>query len=121
MLITGIDIIEINRIAKIDRFLKRIYTDDELYYCKGRFPQLASRFAAKEATMKALGTGIRGVGWKDVEVSREKGKAPIINLSGRAILRANKIGLNELTLTLSHSKEYAVASVVGNCDNGNMV
>ena len=69
MLSTGVDIIEIHRIARVlerygDRFLHRIYTPGELEYCRGRPSKLASRFAAKEATMKALGTGVRGVGWK---------------------------------------------------------
>ena len=89
MLITGVDIIEIKRVEKValsygDRFLKRIYTDGEIKYCRGRAPQLASRFAAKEAVMKALGTGIRGVGWRDVEVTRKRGMAPDIKLHGRA-------------------------------------
>ena len=75
MLVTGIDIIEIDRIKLVfakygDRFLNRIYTVKEREYCRGRAPQLASRFAAKEATMKALGTGVRGVGWKDIEILR---------------------------------------------------
>ena len=75
MLSTGVDIIEIKRIAAVlerygDRFLHRIYTPGELEYCRGRPSNLASRFAAKEATMKALGTGVRGVGWKDIEIVR---------------------------------------------------
>ena len=69
----GIDIIEIDRVADViarhgDRFLHRIYTDDEIRHCRGRVPELAARFAAKEAVMKALGTGVRGVGWRDIEV-----------------------------------------------------
>ncbi len=126
MLITGIDIIEIKRVGRLasiygDRFLNRIYTQNELNYCKGRHAQLASRFAAKEAVMKALGTGIRGVGWKDIEVSRERGKAPYITLTGRAKIRAEKIMLTEINLSLSHSKEFAVASVVGESNKGNLI
>ena len=88
MLITGIDIIEIARIGNVlnkygVRFLNRIYTDSEQKYCRGRAAQLASRFAAKEAVMKALGTGIRGVGWKDIEIKRERGGPPYIQLHGR--------------------------------------
>ena len=114
MLITGVDIIEIKRVEKVafsygDRFLKRIYTDGEIKYCRGRAPQLASRFAAKEAVMKALGTGIRGVGWRDVEVTRKRGMAPDIKLHGRAQKRASQIGLTGLAISLSHSKEFAVA------------
>ena len=126
MLVTGIDIIEINRIEAVltqygDRFLNRIYTSKEREYCRGRYPQLASRFAAKEATMKALGTGIRGISWKDIEVLRKKGMAPYIKLHGRAIKRAEKMGLSELALSLSHSKEFAIASVIGNSGRGNLI
>ena len=126
MLITGVDIIEIKRVEKVafsygDRFLKRIYTDDEIKYCRGRAPQLASRFAAKEAVMKALGTGIRGVGWRDVEVTRKRGMAPDIKLHGRAQKRASEIGLKGLAISLSHSKEFAVASVIGESTKGNLV
>ena len=126
MLITGVDIIEIKRVEKVafsygDRFLKRIYTDDEIKYCRGRAPQLASRFAAKEAVMKALGTGIRGVGWRDVEVTRKRGMAPEIKLHARAKKRASQIGLKGLVISLSHSKEFAVASVIGESDKGNLV
>ena len=75
MLSTGVDIIEIDRVRQVlerygQRFLNRIFTPDEIAYCRDRAPNLAARFAAKEATMKALGTGIRGVGWKDIEVIR---------------------------------------------------
>ena len=126
MLITGVDIIEIKRVEKVafsygDRVLKRIYTDGEIEYCRGRAPQLASRFAAKEAVMKALGTGIRGVGWRDVEITRKRGMAPHIKLHGRAKKRASQIGLKELAISLSHSKEFAVASVIGESTEGNLV
>ena len=126
MLITGVDIIEIKRVEKValsygDRFLKRIYTDGEIKYCRGRAPQLASRFAAKEAVMKALGTGIRGVGWRDVEVTRKRGMAPDIKLHGRAQKRASQIGLTGLAISLSQSKGFAVASVIGESTKGNLV
>ena len=118
MLITGIDIIEIARIGNVlnkygVRFLNRIYTDSEQRYCRGRAAQLASRFAAKEAVMKALGTGIRGVGWKDIEIKRERGGPPYVQLHGRGQARASKMGLSEISLSLSHSNDFAVASVVG--------
>lgn len=114
----GVDIIEIDRIKRTlthfgERFLERIYTPQEINYCKGRAERLASRFAAKEAVMKALGTGIRGVGWKEVEVIRERGHAPTIELHGRAAKTAHRMGVRKLALSLSHSKLYAVASVVG--------
>ena len=118
MLTSGVDIIEIERIGRAldrwgERFLHRIYTTEEISYCRGRAQNLAVRFAAKEATMKALSTGVRGVGWKDIEVVRARGGAPSIELRGRALLRAQKLGIKELALSLSHSREYAVAFVVG--------
>ena len=118
MLVTGVDIIEIPRVARVaerygERFLRRIYTDREIAYCRGRAPQLASRFAAKEAVMKALGTGTRGVGWREIEVVRERGRAPTIQLHGRALAYAKRLGIDHLAVSLSHSEEYAVASVVG--------
>lgn len=113
----GIDIIEIDRIAQTlkrfgHRFLRRIYTEEEIAYCRGRAPQLASRFAAKEAMMKALGTGIRGVGWRDIEVVRARGGAPSLRLHGRAAQVAERQGVVHSALSLSHSREYAVASVL---------
>jgi len=114
----GVDIIEIDRVAATlarfgDRFLQRIYTTGEIAYCRGRAPQLAARFAAKEAVMKALGTGTRGVGWQEVEVTRKRSGEPGIALHGRAATRAEKLGIDHLALSLSHSRHYAVASVVG--------
>ncbi len=126
MLVTGVDIIEIDRVAGVferygDRFLKRIYREGEIRYARGRAPQLASRFAAKEAVMKLLGTGVRGVQWRDIEVVRPPGMAPRVVLHGTARARAERIGLTDIALSLSHSKNYAVASVVGNSSEGNLV
>ncbi len=117
MLTTGVDIIEIPRIQQVldrygQRFLDRIFTADEIAYCRGRAPNLAGRFAAKEATMKALGTGVRGVGWKDIEVIRAESGAPSVKLHGRAKKRAERLQLGEISLSMSHSREYAVAFVV---------
>ncbi len=114
----GIDIIEIDRIADViarhgDRFLHRIYTDDEITHCRGRVPELAARFAAKEAVMKALGTGVRGVGWRDIEVLPNYRGKPLVFLYGRGAARAKAIELTGLEISLTHSKEYAIASVVG--------
>ena len=126
MLIAGVDIIEIHRIKRVfeqygDRFLYRIYTEREIAYCRGRAPQLASRFAAKEATMKALGTGVRGIRWRDIEVVRGRGQAPRIELHGTAQARADRLGLTDIALSLSHSRKFAVASVVGNSEKGNIL
>lgn len=114
----GIDIIEISRIGKAvdswgERFLNRIYTPDELAYCKNRKPELAARFAGKEAVMKALGTGHVGISPRDIEIlSSEKG-VPIVHLTGNAKVRAGEIGLDNLVISLSHSRDYAIASVIG--------
>jgi len=126
MLINGVDIIEIHRVKRVfdsygQRFLDRVFTLEEKRYCRGRAPQLASRFAAKEAVMKLLGTGVRGVRWKDVEVTRQRGQAPKIVLHGTALARAERIGLKQIALSLSHSNEFAVASVVGESDKGNII
>ena len=117
MLTTGVDIIEIPRIQRVlqlygERFLRRIFTQSEIDYCRGRAPNLAGRFAAKEATMKSLGTGVRGVGWKDIEVVRHPSGAPSIKLHGRAEMRAQRLGVREISVSISHSREYAVAFVV---------
>ena len=117
MLVNGVDIIEISRVKRVSeqygqRFSRRIYTEGEIAYCRGRAPLMASRFAAKEAVMKALGTGIRGVRWKDIEVVRQQGRAPRILLHGSALVRAHALGIEDIAVTLSHSHDYAVAFVV---------
>ena len=117
MLTVGVDIIELSRIRAVyerwgQKFLDRIYTPEEQAYCRGRIPQLASRFAAKEAVMKALGTGIRGVGWKDIQVTRRRGGPPQIALHNRGKAMAERMGVTQVAISLSHSQEYAVASVV---------
>ena len=118
MLVTGIDIIEIHRIRDVvarwgDRFLRRIYTPEELAFCNGKENRLAARFAAKEAASKALGLGIRGIAWKEIEVARQRGHPPSLILHGRAAKRAEFLGIAHLTISISHSRDYAVASVVG--------
>jgi holo-[acyl-carrier protein] synthase len=118
MLAVGIDIIELSRIASVlerwgDRFLSRVYTVEEIAFSRGRVPQLAGRFAAKEATMKALGTGRRGVSWHEVEVTREPGSPPAILLHGRAQAKADQLGISNITITISHSRDYAIALVIG--------
>ena len=125
MLVTGVDIIEVGRVRRVaetygQRFLKRIYTEEEAAYCRGRAPQLATRYAAKEAVMKALGTGVRGVRWRDIEVVRRRGQAPTVRLHRTAMARAELLGIDHLAISLSHSEEYAVASVVGESREGNI-
>lgn len=115
----GVDIIEIPRIAEAmerfgDRFLRRVYTEQEIAKYRNRVSSLASRFAAKEAVMKVLGTGVRGVGWHDIEIlSDERGK-PTVILHGRALERADTLGIASVSVSLSDSKEYAVAVALGN-------
>ena len=118
MYCVGVDIIEIDRIERGtarwgERFLKRVYTEEELGICRNRAPALAVRFAAKEAVMKALGTGIKGVGWRDIEVLSNSDGKPLVYLYGRAQKKVEELGLGELAVSLSHSREYAIASVVG--------
>jgi holo-[acyl-carrier protein] synthase len=114
----GIDVVEVQRVADVlarhgDRFLARIYTDNEVAVCRGRVPELAARFAAKEATMKALGTGVRGVGWRDIEVLPNRRGKPLLLLHGRARARADAIGLVDLDISLTHDSGLAMAFVVG--------
>ncbi len=118
MLTTGVDIVEIPRVESVvkrwgEQFLKRVYTDAEIALYHDRVPELAVRFAGKEATMKALGTGTRGIGWKEIEILPNRLGKPLVMLHGRAKERARRLGIDELAISLSHSKKYAVASVVG--------
>jgi holo-[acyl-carrier protein] synthase len=114
----GVDIIEIHRVADAlakfgERFLKRVYTDLEAAFCRGRVSELAARFAAKEAVMKALGTGAKGVAWREIEVIPNRRGKPLVYLHGRAAKRAEKIGLDGIDISMSHSRDFAVAFVVG--------
>jgi holo-[acyl-carrier protein] synthase len=114
---TGIDLIEISRIEETiarygDHFLMRVYTPGELAYCKNNSASLAARFAAKEATSKALGSGIGDVGWQEIEVTGDENKAPILILHGAAKKLASDQGLNIWSLSLSHTHEHAIAFVV---------
>ena len=116
----GFDATDIPRVAELyerygDRFLRRVFTDGEIAYCTRRrnpVPHLAGRFAAKEAAMKALGTGhSRGVLWKDVEVFRQGGP-PQLRLHGAAASRAHRMGVEKSLLTITHSETMAMAQVL---------
>jgi len=116
---TGIDIVEVGRLqaaaARRERLLERIFTAGELAAASGRgnrFTRLAARLAAKEAVLKAFGTGLRGVRWQEAEVVSDALGRPLIRLSGRLLALAENLGVTEIHLTMSHSREYAVASVV---------
>tara|TARA_Y100000588_G_scaffold356364_1_gene412613 strand:- start:2039 stop:2422 length:384 start_codon:yes stop_codon:yes gene_type:complete len=122
MIYTGIDVIEIPRVAGVlkrypKRFLSKVFTEGEQSYARGRANQLASRFAAKEAVMKLLGTGVRGMPWKSIEVIRDRGRAPEVVLHGPAKVRAAKMGITRIALSLSHSRELATASAIGEANN----
>ena len=114
MLESGVDIIEIERIEGAisrhgSRFLERIYTPDEIQQCAGRAASLAARFAAKEAAFKTLGARL---GWREVEVHRERGGKPRLVLHARAAQVADSLGLKVWSVSLSHSRGNAVAVVV---------
>jgi holo-[acyl-carrier protein] synthase len=116
-LTTGLDLIEIARIGWLaqqygPRFLERVFTEAELALCRGRHPELAARFAGKEAAMKALGTGLRGMRWRDVEILRDPLGKPLLVLHGGAAERATLVGLTEWSISLSHTRLYACAVVV---------
>jgi holo-[acyl-carrier protein] synthase len=122
MLTAGVDLIEIVRVERVltrhsDRFLGRVFTPAEILYCRGRLPELAARFAAKEAVSKALGVGMRmiapeGIHWQEVEIIGDMRGKPLIRLYGRAAERADELGLVEWAVSLSHTREHAVAFVV---------
>lgn len=118
---TGIDIVEIEEMRRAierggDRLLSRIFTPAEREYCEQRaakFQHYAGRFAAKEAALKALGTGwAQGVAWKDVEVMNQESGAPILRLTGQAERAAAELGVDRIHLTLSHSARSAVAQII---------
>jgi holo-[acyl-carrier protein] synthase len=118
MKVIGVDMIEIERVAQSigrhgERFLRRVYTEQELAYCGGRTASLAARWAAKEATAKALGTGIGAVRWCEIEVVNDENQRPALQLHGAAANLAAQLGLSALAVSLSHTKEYAIAFVVG--------
>jgi holo-[acyl-carrier protein] synthase len=117
----GIDIAEVKRIADViesqkERFLRRVYTLDEVAYCeqfKNRYERYAGRFAVKEAAMKALGTGwSRGVRWVDLEVVRQRGGRPTLSLKGEAKKIAEALGVKHIAVSITHTSEQAFAQVI---------
>ncbi|MER3399456.1 MAG: holo-[acyl-carrier-protein] synthase [Chloroflexota bacterium] len=113
----GVDAVEIRRIAAAlerfgARFERRVFTPRELAFCRGRVPELAARFAAKEAVSKALGTGLRGIGWREVEILPNRRGKPQVYLYGRALSRAAELGLTHFEVSLTHTDELAIAFVV---------
>jgi holo-[acyl-carrier protein] synthase len=114
---TGVDLIEIERIAGIvdrrgQRYLERVYTPAELVLCGGRIESLAVRFAAKEAVAKVLGRGIGDVSWQEIEILHDEHNAPVLFLHGNATQIAARLGLRNWSISLSHSRDHAIAFVV---------
>jgi holo-[acyl-carrier protein] synthase len=117
----GVDLAKIPRLRRMvarwqDRFLRRVFTEGEIAYCQRHhdpIPHFAARFAAKEAALKALGTGLSmGVSWRELEVRRERGKAPTLALSGRSAAIAAAKGTSRILVSLTHDGEYAFAQVM---------
>src|SRR6516164_9593043 len=117
----GIDVAEVPRIRAViesqgARFLRRVFTPDEVAYCeqfKNKYERYAGRFAVKEAGMKALGTGwSRGVRWVDVEVVRQRGGRPTLELKGEARKIADGLGVKHVALSITHTVEQAIAQVI---------
>jgi len=116
----GIDLVEIKRIEKIikrwrESFTNRIFTSQERAYCENqnnKYQSYAARFAAKEAFLKALGIGMRGVSWKEIEVENNQLGQPNITTSGKLKQIISKDKVDKIYLTLSHTKDYAIAEVI---------
>jgi holo-[acyl-carrier protein] synthase len=117
----GIDIAEVDRVKAAierhgERFLRRIYTDAEIRYCESKankFERFAGRFAAKEAAMKAIGTGWKGgVAWREFEVVREPSGRPTVRFHGKAAEFAQRLGARRASLSISHTEQQAIAQVI---------
>ena len=117
-IVVGVDLIEIPRIQRSlddfgERFLHRVYTARERDKYRDRTSELAARFAAKEAISKALGTGIRGIKWREMEILPNRRGKPIVVLHGTAAERAKLLGVTDFDISLTHSRTDAMAFVVG--------
>ncbi len=113
----GIDIIEVARVRKVyekhgERFLKRVFTEREVQQCRGKATRLAGRFAAKEAISKALGTGIHGVAWREMEVVQLRSGRPTVRLHGNAKRRAELLGLSAFDVSIADLAEFSIAIAV---------
>jgi holo-[acyl-carrier protein] synthase len=114
----GIDIIRVSRIAESlarfgDRFTARVLTPSEAAYVRNRPETMAGRWAAKEAVSKVLGLGVRGIGWRDIEIERLPTGQPAVKLHGRARRRAEQLGMGRIALSISHESDFAVAIAYG--------
>ena len=114
----GIDIIRVSRIQDSlnrfgDRFTRRVLTPTEQAYVRGRAETMAGRWAAKEAVSKVLGLGVRGIGWRDIEIERLPTGQPAVKLHGRAARRAEQLGMGRVAISISHESDFAVAIAYG--------
>ncbi len=114
----GIDIIRVDRIRRTlerygARFSRRVLTPAEQHYVRDRPETFAGRWAAKEAVSKVLGLGVRGIGWRDIEVERLPTGQPAVRLHGRAAARAEQLGMDRVAISISHEADYAVAIAYG--------
>ncbi|HLZ62357.1 MAG TPA: holo-ACP synthase [Ktedonosporobacter sp.] len=113
----GIDIIEVDRVRKVyerhgERFLQRVFTEREVQQCRGKITRLAGRFAAKEAISKALGTGLHGVAWREMEVVQLRSGRPSVRLHGNAKARAELLGLTAFDVSIADLAQFSIAIAV---------
>jgi holo-[acyl-carrier protein] synthase len=113
----GIDIIEVERVRKVfehhgERFLRRVFTEMEIRQCRGKAERLAGRFAAKEAISKALGTGLHGVGWREMEIVQLRSGRPTVSLHGRAKKRAELLGLSAFDVSMADLSAFSIAVAI---------
>jgi holo-[acyl-carrier protein] synthase len=113
----GIDIIEVDRVRKVyehhgERFLRRVFTEREIQQCRGKMNRFAARFAAKEAISKALGTGIHGVAWREMEVVQLRSGRPTVRLHGKAKLRAEQLGISAFDVSMSDLAHFSIAIAI---------
>ncbi len=114
----GIDMIEVERIRKVyekhgERFLTRVFTQNEVQQCRGKIIRLAGRFAAKEAISKALGTGMRGVNWREMEIVQLRSGRPSVRLHGFAKQRAVQLGLSAFDVSIADLAQLSIAIAIG--------
>ncbi len=120
----GVDIIEVDRVRKVyerhgERFLKRVFTEIEVRQCRGKVTRLAGRFAAKEAISKALGTGLHGVAWREMEVVQLRSGRPTVRLYGNAKKRAELLGLTAFDVSIADLQTFSIAIAVALQVGGN--
>jgi holo-[acyl-carrier protein] synthase len=114
----GVDLVDIDRIVAVlgrfpDRFRDRVLTAAEARYCGRKAERIAGRWAAKEAVSKVLGLGVRGIGWRDIEIERLPTGQPAVRLHGRAASRAEQLGMARIAVSITHEADYAVAVAFG--------